>query len=410
VTPPQIGWYGDDFTGATDTLATLAGAGRRSILFLGIPNAAQLAAAGPLDALGIAGAARSMAPDAMAAELAPIGRFFANLGVPVLHYKCCSTFDSAPHIGSIGAAIACLRTFMPNPFMPIIGGQPNIGRFCVFSTLFAAAGLGGAVHRLDRHPTMAHHPVTPMHEADLRAHLHAQGLTDLASVHFPTYADGLDALLTRLPPGPTLFDVARADDLPLLGTLLWQRAVVMPLLAVGPSSVAQALVGPPTNAEPSALAPADGPVFAFVGSLSPVSRTQVARSTGYDHFEWADDADCLLAPVIAALGAGRSVMVRTGAPGERAPSIAAATARFIRRVIAATDVTRIGIAGGDTSSAAALGLGLWGLAYDRSLEPGVTLCRTRSDTPRLDGLELMLKGGQMGSPDLFQRLLLGDTV
>ena len=48
--------------------------------------------------------------------------------------------------------------------------------------LFAAAG--GEVYRIDRHPTMAHHPATPMHEADLRLHLSQQtdlpiGLVDL---------------------------------------------------------------------------------------------------------------------------------------------------------------------------------------------------------------------------------------
>jgi uncharacterized protein YgbK (DUF1537 family) len=407
VTAPRLGWYGDDFTGATDTLATLAAAGQRAMLFLGVPDAAQLEAAGPLDALGIAGAARSMTPAAMAAELAPVGRFFADLGVAVLHYKCCSTFDSAPGIGSIGAAVACLRAFMPNPFVPILGGQPNIGRFCLFSTLFASAGLGGAVHRLDRHPTMAHHPVTPMHEADLRRHLQAQGLAELASLHFPAYREGIDALTALLPPAPVLFDVAQPEDLPLLGALLWQQAARMPLLAVGPSSVAQALAGAPVTAAARPLPPARGPVFAFIGSLSPISRAQMAQSHDYDHFELPEDPAALLPEVVATLHAGRSVMVRTRAPSGPAPSIADSTARFIRQVIDATSVTRIGIAGGDTSSAAALGLGLWGLAYDRTLEPGVTLCRSRSDTPRLDGLELMLKGGQMGTPDLFQLLLRG---
>jgi uncharacterized protein YgbK (DUF1537 family) len=410
VTAPRIGWYGDDFTGATDALATLAAAGQRTMLFLGIPDAAQLAAAGPLDALGIAGAARSMAPGAMAAELAPVGQFFADLGVSVLHYKCCSTFDSAPHIGSIGAAVACLRAFMPNPFVPILGGQPNIGRFCVFSTLFAAAGLGGTVHRLDRHPTMAHHPVTPMAEADLRRHLQAQGLADIAAVHFPAYADGSDALSARVTPMATLFDVARTEDLTLLGALIWQQAAIMPVLAIGASSVAQALVGPPTQTKPTPLARATGPVFAFIGSLSPVSRAQMAQSHGYAHFELPADPATVLPSIVATLRAGRSVMVRTSEPSGTAPSITHATAGFIRQVIDATTVTRIGIAGGDTSSLAALNLGLWGLAYDRTLEPGVTLCRTRSDIPRLDGLELMLKGGQMGSPNLFQRLLQGDTI
>ena len=60
---PRLGWYGDDFTGATDTLAALAKAGRRALLFLDVPDIARLGAAqrdagGPLDAVGIAGAAR----------------------------------------------------------------------------------------------------------------------------------------------------------------------------------------------------------------------------------------------------------------------------------------------------------------------------------------------------------------
>ena len=415
----RIGWYGDDFTGATDTLATVANAGLRSMLFLGVPSAAQIAAAGPLDALGIAGAARTLAPDAMAQALAPVGAFFANLGVAVLHYKCCSTFDSAPGIGSIGAAIACLRRHMPNAFVPILGGQPSIGRFCLFSTLFAAAGQGGAVYRLDRHPTMAHHPVTPMQEADLRCHLAAQGLAAVAAVHFPVYQQGLAALTERLdamlagtPGAAVLFDVSRAEDLPLLGALLWQRAGGAPLLAVGASSVAQALVGTALAGNPVPLPAAQGPVFAFIGSLSPVSRDQMRQATDYVHFELTPgdlgDAPAPVLPdVVAALRAGRSVMVRTGEAGGSG-SVAKATARFIRQVVNATDVTRIGIAGGDTSSEAALGLGIWGLAYDRMLEPGVTLCRTRSDVARLDGLELMLKGGQMGSLGLFQRLLRGD--
>jgi hypothetical protein len=31
----------------------------------------------------------------------------------------------------------------------------------------------------------------------------------------------------------------------------------------------------------------------------------------------------------------------------------------------------------------------------------------RADDPVLDGVELMLKGGQMGPPDVFERLLHG---
>ena len=62
---PAYGFYGDDFTGATDTLAHLARAGRRTMLFLEPPTPERLATLGGLDAIGVAGAARALAPAAM---------------------------------------------------------------------------------------------------------------------------------------------------------------------------------------------------------------------------------------------------------------------------------------------------------------------------------------------------------
>lgn len=82
---PSYGWYGDDFTGATDTLATVARLGHRAFLFLRVPERQQLAWVGDLEAVGIAGAARTMALDDMHAELAPVGASFRGLGVRVLH-------------------------------------------------------------------------------------------------------------------------------------------------------------------------------------------------------------------------------------------------------------------------------------------------------------------------------------
>ncbi|PWC35570.1 four-carbon acid sugar kinase family protein [Azospirillum sp. TSO22-1] len=423
----RYGWYGDDFTGATDTLATLAKAGQRALLLLGVPDAGRLANLGPLDALGIAGAARGMDPEAMRAELEPVGRFFAGLRVPVMHYKCCSTFDSAPHVGSIGAAVAALRPFFPNPFLPIVGGQPNIGRYCLFSTLFAAAGIGGTVHRIDRHPTMRAHPVTPMTEADLRLHLAAQGLSDVAALHYPDYDLGDAALDARVGEGGVLLDVARPAHLALIGRLIWERARRAPLLAVGPSSVAQALTAHWSLAGPAAsrpmdyaLEPARGPVFVMAGSLSPVTRRQVEAAASFDRLHAAAGLLCadpayaarLREDVATRLRTGRHVLVWTAPPDDapdtaQAAAVAAATAAFVADVVRAVPVRRLGILGGDTSSRAVAALGCWGLSYATILGPGVTLCRSHGDDPACDGIELMLKGGQMGSEDLLERLVHG---
>lgn len=407
---PRVTWYGDDFTGATDTLAHVALAGWRSLLFLGVPTPQQLERAGPLDAIGIAGAARGMAPDEMTAELRAAGRFLAATGTRILHYKCCSTFDSAPHVGSIGAAVAELRRHMLNPLVPIVGGQPGIGRYCSFANLFARAGGAADVHRIDRHPVMRAHPVTPMHEADLRA-----------------VDPWIDAIVNTTD-GPLLLDLVDDEQLPLIGRLLWRAASALPLLVVGPSSVQQALAraaGPGPAPSAPALPPAQGPVLVVAGSLSPVTARQIGASQHYARqpldverlLGEAAYASASIQDAAGALAQGRNVLVHTDEPGQAlSPARTAATARATGRLVAGIvrasaaagrKLTRLGIAGGDTSSHATLALGLWGLGFHSTLAPGVTVSVAHSDDPLTNGLQLMLKGGQMGGDTLFDDLVTG---
>lgn len=422
----KIAYYGDDFTGATDTLATAALAGLRSLLFLGLPTEAQLQRAGPLDCLGIAGAARAMSPDEMRAELEPVGRLFAKLGAPVMHYKTCSTFDSAPHVGSIGTAIRILQPHAGNALVPIVGGQPNLGRYCVFGNLFARAGE--SIHRIDRHPTMSRHPVTPMHEADLRKHLAAQGLAHVAGLDYPRYdqdAEALDRQLDTLlakQPDAVLMDVAHAGHLATVGRLIWQRAQARPLLAAGPSSVVQALAAHWQSATQAAarVDAATGPVLVLAGSLSPMTALQVQAASSYrqvalDAARLTSDADYaqqMASQVAALLAQGRHVLACTSTNGTSTTTtdgrtLAQASGELLARVLKAVPLRRLGIAGGDTSSHAVQALNAWGLSYAAQLAPGVALCRLHSDDAALDGMEIMLKGGQMGGENLFETLLHG---
>ena len=438
---PAVVYYGDDFTGATDTLGTAARAGLRALLFLKTPDAARLARTGPLDVLGIAGAARAMAPEAMQAELAPVAALFRSLGARVLHYKTCSTFDSAPHIGSIGAAVGALRTAVEQPWAAIVGGQPNLGRYCLFGNLFAAAGAGGEVFRIDRHPTMSRHPVTPMHEADLRIHLAKQGLAEVRSIPFTAALQGTDALGNALQralqapfseagTGAVLFDVADAPQLANIGQVLWAQASRATLLAVGPSSVVDALaaaLGPRhanAQAGPPRVAPAQGPVLVLAGSLSPVTARQVAEARSFETV-WLDapllaqrDAATLerhAQDIARGLAGGRNVLACTR-PSEQqlqpateldAQALARAGGDLLAKVLAMAPLQRVGIAGGDTSSHGMQALDAWGLSYVADMGAGASLCRVHSDDAALDGMEIMLKGGQMGSNDVFERLVHG---
>jgi uncharacterized protein YgbK (DUF1537 family) len=434
--PPRPGlklaWYGDDFTGASDTLATLAQAGLKALLFLDVPTPGQLAAAGELDALGIAGAARAMAPDEMRRTLEPVARFLARSGAPVLHYKCCSTFDSAPHIGSIGVAVETLHAPLRNPFVPIVGGQPSLGRYCLFGHLFAISEAEGPAHRIDRHPTMRQHPVTPMDEADLSRHLARQGLAPITALDWRRYGRGDQALDRALdvilagdaPLRPVLLDVGDDAHLAAIGRLLWQQARQAPLLAVGASSVAQALIdhwGLDRQALDGRMAPARGPVLVLAGSMSPVSAHQIEAAKAYaqvpldaDRLACGDPAyDALMVDRIAGLlRDGRHVLTHTAAaPGGQdfQGTLAPACGRLLRRILEACPVSRVGIAGGDTSSHAVQALAPWGLSWLGRAGPGVALCRLHAAAPAFDGLEIMLKGGQMGGVTLYDDLVAGTT-
>jgi uncharacterized protein YgbK (DUF1537 family) len=435
----KYAWYGDDFTGASDTLATVAQAGLRTILFCGVPAYEQLRRAGPLDAFGIAGAARSMAPEAMRAELANVGKLLATAGARILHYKCCSTFDSAPHVGSIGVAVKALRPLAPDNPVFIVGGQPSLGRYCVFGELYAVAQQGGPAYRIDRHPTMSRHPVTPMHEADLRVHLSRQGLQDIGLVDirvheraggFHAAIDDFDAANSgRAGAGIALIDVSTQGQLEAIGTAIGKRAQRAPILVVGASSVAQALIEHwrlPRRARDGTIAPANGPVLVIAGSLSPVTAQQIASASSYVRIplvpeRLANDQAYLFEQarqIAESLRTGRHTLAYTSpasseqhsmAPGI-ATQLASATGALLRTVLRNVAVSRVGIAGGDTSSHAVEALECWGLEWLGLLDNGVALLRARADEPAIDGLELMLKGGQMGGEDLFDRLVRGKSA
>ena len=413
-TRPSYAWYGDDFTGATDTLATLA-RGVRAFLFLGVPSSRHLEQAGPLDAIGVAGSARSMAPDAMVRELQPVATFFAETGAGLIHYKCCSTFDSAFKVGNLVTAVETLRAPGAREQVLVLGGQPSLGRYCIFGNLFAAAGQGGDVHRLDRHPTMSRHPATPMGEADLRQHLMALGARDVGLVSWRDLEAEGDINLGDMP--YVLLDALDEPHITRIGQLLKARAADgAPQIVLGASSVAQAFFPASENTTPAKLLAKNGPALAIAGSLSPLTRRQIAAATRYRKLAVSpqrllrEDAhrQAIIKEAANLLKEGANVLITT-APDADAPAtsahadLATATGRLTDSILNQTPVRRLLVAGGDTSSHVVQHLGVWGLSSAGSFAPGVALSQTHSDNPARDGLRILLKGGQMGEEAIFDR-------
>ena len=76
-------------------------------------------------------------------------------------------------------------------------------------------------------------------------------------------------------------------------------------------------------------------------------------------------------------------------------------------IIRRTRLKRVVFAGGDTSSHGVTQLGIDALTLAAPIEPGVPLVRASATDPLIDGLELALKGGQMGGDDFFETVRNG---
>jgi uncharacterized protein YgbK (DUF1537 family) len=200
----------------------------RTVLFLSPPAPEFLREKFPdLRCVGVAGTSRAMSPAEMDAQFEPVLWELWSLDAPLTHYKVCSTFDSAPEVGSIGHVADMVRRVLnAGPTISVLAGAPPLRRYTVFGNHFAAAG--DEVFRLDRHPTMSRHPVTPMHEADLRVHLSHQTQAKIGLMSLPELAGddaGVDARRAQREQADLLlYDCADDQNLRTVGRLIAQQA------------------------------------------------------------------------------------------------------------------------------------------------------------------------------------------
>ena len=427
-------YYGDDFTGSTDVLESLAEGGVPAVLFLVTPDAGLLARFPGVRAIGLAGDSRSRSPEWMDSALPEAFGALERLQAPITHYKTCSTFDSSPTTGSIGRAMEIgARLFGGS--VPILIGAPHLGRYLVFGNLFAAAG--GEVHRIDRHPTMSRHPVTPMREADMRLHLAEQTRMPIALVPLDRLkrGEGSEAAEQALAGGAAalLFDGVDRETLRAAGEVVWARAGRDMRFGAGSSGLTRALIEIwresgliDAAGAPPVITPVER-LLVVSGSCSPVTADQIgcALRDGYAGIKLdmsallsgsAAEQDRIEAEALAALAGGRNAVIysATGPLGAEASAagadLGAALGRITRRLVERAALRRVLFAGGDTSSHAVAQLGLLALTWAGPLEKGAPLCRAHSDETVTDGLELVLKGGQMGSEGFFETVRSGGAA
>jgi 3-oxoisoapionate kinase len=436
-----ISFYGDDLTGSTDAMEALSLAGLRTALFLKPATDAQIeamSANGPLRAIGLAGTSRSETPQWMEENLPAAFTWLKRQEAAICHYKVCSTFDSAPHVGNIGCALEIGARVFEQAVVPVVVGVPQLRRYTVFGQLFA--GINGTTYRIDRHPVLSRHPVTPMDEADLRLHLGRQtkapiGLVDWLQLQAPDVDAAMDLAMQPLAEGAhgLLLDVPDRATQAIAGHQLWRaRRTGNSLFTVGSSGVEYALV----QAWQAAGLLNDGALaFDDVGAVEQIAVVSGSCSevTGKQIRQAAEQGFVLL-PVAAhrlasqaqgdqeqarvlalakkALDDGKSVIAYTALgpdameapPADAQPhAIGQRLGRLLRDMVVHGRLKRAIVAGGDTSSHALQELGVFALtvAMPLPLTPGSPLCTAHSDDSGFDGLQIALKGGQIGALDYF---------
>ncbi len=437
-----IAWYGDDFTGAAAVMEVLAFAGLRSMLFLDVPTPAQLDRYRDLRAIGIASTARAQSPKWMDKNLPAVFARLAALGPELLHYKICSTLDSSPTTGSIGRAIELGTASLGTSVVPMVVAAPKMQRYQCFGHLFA--GVGDDVVRLDRHPVMAQHPVTPMSESDVARHVTRQS----------DRIDGRFLSLTALASGEAVLpetsgekgrielvtiDSINAETDAAAGCAIWNQRANRRFV-VGSQGIEYALVEHwrqsgmlEETGLPSGIGRSKGMVTVS-GSVSPTTARQIgwAKDNGFASIEFDATQVCggeaeihaeiarTTTRALAALSQGLDPLIHT-AEGPDDPAVARflqaisttgidsaqanrrigeALGHVLRSVLEQTDVRRAIVSGGDTSGYATQQLGIFALSALAPTIPGASIFCAHADGP-MDGLELALKGGQMGSPDYF---------
>jgi 3-oxoisoapionate kinase len=440
----KVLFYGDDFTGASDNAAQYARHGLKTVLFFSDPGADELTQAAQVyDVVGVAGTARSLDPDGMRAELTPVLEKFRQLKVPLVQYKCCSTFDSSPDTGSLGHAMQLMQACWPGSLVPVLAATPEFGRYTMFGHHYARAGT--AVYRLDRHPVMSRHPVTPMNESDLSLVLTQQGFTPSHTVdlrlldHFEASPDALAAeLITH---DSVVFDGYTLKQVITAAASLWHVAQKRQVCAMAAQGFAHGLgawlreSGRLQSSQPTHKLDAVDRLLVLSGSCSSLSAEQIAwaREAGFLTMRadlsllTGEDPGALNAlenRMLDALKSGTSVIVFTAEGPDDVLVSAASTqaisasamaqrighvfARLARVAFAQAGLQRLVVAGGDSSSFTMRDIRASALEIKAShFGQNAHVCTLVSDDPLIHNKEVLLKGGQVGQANLYGLMLAG---
>lgn len=407
---PWLGVIADDYTGATDLAAMIARTGLRVVQRIGVPRDDVKE---DVDCVIIALKSRSVpAADAVTDSLASL-RWLREWGATQIYFKYCSTFDSTDqgNIGPVADALAADLSAETVVFCPSV---PEHGRTTYQGHLFVHDALLSE-------SAMRDHPINPMRESDVRSLLCNQTSVPVHLLPLATIRVGIDEaaafLASQTGLSYVVADTVIDEDLGVVA-----EAVSSAPLVTGGAGLAAALAQLQMSRrlgwEPAPSAPVPhGPAIVLAGSCSRATRAQLALHL-LDNAEFLVDAYALhrgedvveraVAFVrahrdgVPAVVAGRDPetvrQVQSDLGVERSSTLIENALGEIARRVRDEGVTRIMVAGGETSGAVVNALGVTALDIGAEVAPGVPWMVTGGDAP----VGLVLKSGNLGGEAIFR--------
>ncbi|MBS1095659.1 3-oxo-tetronate kinase [Gluconobacter wancherniae] len=413
-----IGVIADDFTGASDIASALASGvdgkgGLSTVQFLGVPTEASPK---EVDAGVISLKSRSIpVRDAINQSLAAV-EWLLQSGVEQVIFKYCSTFDSTPE-GNIGPVAEALAERLDSSQVIFCPSFPANGRTVYQGNLF--------VHDIPLAESgMAHHPLTPMQDSDIRRVLQAQVTRKVGHLPYQVVQGGAqrikDALLKDRQSSFVVTDAI--TDLDLLQLAESQDGVP---LVTGGAAIARGLA---ENFIRRGHARSgvyynetlEGPEILIAGSCSGATMGQIEHHKA-SHPDMAVDVDAVMSgqagvdtylPFLLE-NSGKAPLLHSSAPPEVFERI---QKKYGRTIVAArldelfgeiasravaSGVRRVVVAGGETSGAVVSALGFSSLRVGEEIDPGVPVLVSLTEKP----VALALKSGNFGSSDFFEKAL-----
>jgi uncharacterized protein YgbK (DUF1537 family) len=388
----------------------------RVVQTIGVPDDAT--AAEGAEAIIVALKSRTAPTDEAVADSLAAHRWLKSVGAQQIVFKYCSTFDSTP-MGNIGPVADALLEETGETFTVVCPAFPTNRRTVYQGHLFVGTQL------LSDSP-MRHHPLTPMRDSSLIRLMEAQtrnpvGLIPLAVVR--SGAASVSKCIRDLRAEGVVYAVTDAltdDDLLTIGLAVKDLPLVTGGSGIG--------MGLPQNFRDQGLMsrPAttwvpqvSGRELVLAGSCSAATRAQLAdvshewpsrRITTDELAGGPELVDRLVRWARDNSGPLPVVVYASATPGELSESQARygtlEAGRKVEEILSglATRLqkegfSRIVVAGGETSGAVSLALGVRTLRIGAEIAPGVPWCEVAgSERP----LAVALKSGNFGGPTFFR--------